>query len=122
MSPPCSVLIVDDEEDLRAALADLLADEGFAVAQAENGAVALGWLRSHSAPDLVLLDLLMPVMNGLRFRQEQLADPALAAIPTVAITAGRVTGEQAEAMQVMAILYKPLDLVQLLSMLQRCRS
>lgn len=82
-----SVLVVEDDPDIREALAEALGYEGYDVLLAENGQEALDVLREHSRPHVILLDLLMPVMSGWQFRQEQLADPALAGIPVVVVSA-----------------------------------
>jgi CheY-like chemotaxis protein len=82
-----SILIVEDDLDIREALAEALGFEGYDVLLAENGQEALDVLRVGPLPHVILLDLLMPVMNGWEFRQEQLADPALAGIPVVVVSA-----------------------------------
>lgn len=83
------ILLVDDDVDLRDSLADALEAEGFSVMRAGNGEQALAHLRERgsAAPDVILLDLLMPVMNGWQFCQEKQRDPALARIPVVAMSA-----------------------------------
>jgi CheY-like chemotaxis protein len=83
------VLVVDDDASIREALSDLLGDEGYRVATATNGAEALTLLRppGELRPCVILLDLMMPVMNGQEFYAEQQRDPALATIPTVVISA-----------------------------------
>ncbi|WP_242344612.1 response regulator [Anaeromyxobacter terrae] len=82
-----AILIVEDDPDIREALAEALGCEGYDVALAENGQDALDVLHDGPRPDVILLDLLMPVMSGWQFRQEQLADPALAGIPVVIVSA-----------------------------------
>src|SRR4051794_32625764 len=79
------VLVVEDDASIRDALAQLLASEGYAVDTSENGARALDRLRSAAAPDVIVLDLRMPVMDGWQFRAEQRRDPDLASIPVIAI-------------------------------------
>lgn len=83
----CDVLVVDDDGDIREVLGDLLTTEGFSVASASNGEKALMWLRSSGRPSVILLDLMMPVMNGRAFRQAQLADPKLAEVPVIVMSA-----------------------------------
>ncbi|HEY0713398.1 MAG TPA: response regulator [Polyangia bacterium] len=80
------LLLVDDDDDLRVSLAEALEESGFAVVQAENGQRALALLESER-PDLVLLDLLMPVLNGWQFCQAKERNPATAAIPVIAMSA-----------------------------------
>jgi CheY-like chemotaxis protein len=82
-----SLLLVDDDEDLRTVLQQLLSDEGFHVHTARDGLEALTVLREIEPPGLILLDLMMPVMNGWRFREEQTRDRRLAGIPVIAMSA-----------------------------------
>jgi CheY-like chemotaxis protein len=85
---PAVVLVVDDDHDLRDAVTTLLEEGGFHAVGVCNGREALDLLRSDGArPSAILLDLMMPVMDGLQFREEQLADPDLAAIPVIVMTA-----------------------------------
>jgi len=87
------ILIVDDDDDIRLALAEVLEDEGYQVKTAANGNEALALLRSSESPCMILLDLMMPVMDGWAFREHQLKDPALADIPVYVISAaGNVAG------------------------------
>jgi CheY-like chemotaxis protein len=83
------VLVVDDDPAIREALADLLGDEGYHVVTAMNGVEALDKLRapSQTRPCVILLDLMMPLMNGQQFFAAQQQDAALASIPIVLISA-----------------------------------
>jgi CheY-like chemotaxis protein len=83
------VLVVDDDPAIREALSDLLGDEGYQVVTAMNGVEALDKLRepSQARPCVILLDLMMPLMNGHQFFAEQQQDAALASIPIVVISA-----------------------------------
>jgi CheY-like chemotaxis protein len=82
------VLLVEDDGDLRDAMADTLEESGYSVAAVSNGLECLEWLReADRPPSLILLDLMMPVMDGWQFRVEQLKDPKLAAIPVVILSA-----------------------------------
>jgi CheY-like chemotaxis protein len=84
------VLVVEDDPDIRATICEALEDNGYATAGAGNGVEALAYLRSAAEkPCLILLDLMMPVMDGQTFRAEQRADPAFADIPVVVISAYR---------------------------------
>lgn len=107
------VLVVDDDEGVRSAMAEVLADVGYDVATAANGQAALEWLRSQPLPSLILLDLMMPVLDGPQFRAAQLADDALRGIPVVVITAGGERGLH-DSMAVQAWLNKPIELDDLL--------
>ena len=88
-----TILIVDDDIDVRKSLSDFLEDEGYAVAAASNGRIALDLLRGGVRPAVILLDLMMPGMDGWDFRQAQLEDPALASVPVVMVTASGFSAE-----------------------------
>jgi len=111
-----SVLIVDDDEALRAVIAEALGDEGLTVSCSANGLEALKVLRSGLRPDVILLDLMMPVMDGWSFREEQSRDAALAAIPVVVVTAAQWLHKPIDAR---AILRKPFRLDELLGVMRR---
>ena len=76
-----SILVVDDDPDIRTSLAEILGDEGYRVAGARNGREALDYLRRRTRPSLILLDMMMPDMDGWLFRREQQKLPELASIP-----------------------------------------
>lgn len=80
-------MVVDDDPDIRETLAALLELEGHDVVCHSNGRLALDDLQKRDRPDLILLDLMMPVMNGWQFLIVKESDPELAAIPVIAITA-----------------------------------
>jgi CheY-like chemotaxis protein len=82
---PC-VLIVEDDMDVRELMNVLLTNHGFETMTATNGREALEQMR-HRRPCLVLLDLMMPIMDGWEFRAEQLREPSLADVPVVCVTA-----------------------------------
>src|SRR5947208_6432557 len=83
----CPVLIVEDDEDLREMMAQLLTLEGFQAATVANGREALEYLNSGARPDVILLDLMMPVMDGWEFRRRQQADPAVSGVPVIVLSA-----------------------------------
>lgn len=112
------VLIVDDDPDIRDVLDNLLSIYGYRVATAENGADALDKLRRGEDPCLILLDLMMPVMDGIQFREAQLSDPALAAIPVVLVSAGGDLAAKAAAVGAEG-LTKPVDMDVLLKTVNR---
>jgi CheY-like chemotaxis protein len=103
------VLIVDDNEDAREALAEIFQIDGFAVLTAANGQEALELLKIEH-PCVVLLDLMMPVMNGWEFLRRRKAQPELAKIPVIVISAvlDRAAGAQAAGAD--AVLIKPMNL------------
>ena len=112
-----TVMIVEDDADIRSYLAEILEDEGYEVARAADGAEALDRLRANTPPSAILLDLMMPVMDGWQFRRELLKDPALAAIPVIVLSG--VVDPQREAALLGAAGYvdKPFKLPQLLNLL-----
>jgi CheY-like chemotaxis protein len=108
------ILVVDDERDIRDTIVELLQDEGYAVEEARDGAEALAKAR-NCHPFVVLLDLMMPGMNGWEFRARQRGDPELSGIPVVVVSAlGRVPGVDAAG-----YLQKPFGLEDLLSEIRR---
>lgn len=106
--PVRSILIVEDDADIRATLGDVLEDEGYTVSAVANGREALDYLREHLSTSVVLLDLMMPVMDGFKFRTEQKNDPLLASIPVVVMTARGPL--EPGAIDVQDIVPKPLKL------------
>lgn len=106
------ILLVDDDSDLREALAELLIDEGFVVTEAANGRDALELLEKQPV-DLIVLDYMMPVMSGLEFRAQQRARPAIAGIPVVLLSAAKDCSDF-ETMAPDVILKKPFKLPMLL--------
>jgi CheY-like chemotaxis protein len=101
-------LVIEDDVDVREVLGDTLTDEGYQVVTAENGAEGLAQLRGMRDPCLVLLDLLMPIMNGWEFRSRQFADPRLRDVPVIVMTA--TTNIPEAKIQANAFLQKPVDL------------
>jgi CheY-like chemotaxis protein len=108
------ILVIDDDSDLRETLQMLLEQSGFLVTTAPNGRAALEALRSGARPGLILLDLMMPDMNGWQFLEALRADPSLASIPTVIMTAHR-----ANDLPLGDVLYKPFDRGNLLATIER---
>jgi two-component system chemotaxis response regulator CheY len=115
------VLIVEDQPDVRDTLADLLELEGYRVVTAANGAEALALLQQSAPPHVILRDLRMPVMNGWAFRQEQQASPVLALIPVVVISGERDVSAAASELQAAGHLAKPIEIQELLAVLERFR-
>jgi CheY-like chemotaxis protein len=114
---PDEILVVDDDVDIRESLVELLQAEGYVAVGAANGQEALGLLRSRRA-SVILLDLMMPVMDGFQFRREQLDDPALSQIPVVVVSAGGGCEQAALDMGVLGCVKKPLDVPRLLRMIR----
>ncbi len=113
------VLVIDDDPDILDAMSLVLDSAGYQVSTATNGKEALERLRAGTAPSVILLDLMMPVMNGWQFRAEQTQDPKLAAIPVVIITGAGETFEKTTLPGVDAYLQKPVSLARLLSTVKR---
>jgi two-component system cell cycle sensor histidine kinase/response regulator CckA len=108
---------VEDDADIREALDGLLSMEGFRVSGCSNGREALDWLRNSPKPDLILLDLMMPVMDGWQFRVAQKEDPELANIPVLALSADSTA--KAAAIDAEAYLKKPVDYDTLIDTIDR---
>jgi len=120
--PGCekTVLIVEDDPDLRAALAEVLQDGDYKPLLAENGAVALQELKSAARPPcVILLDVMMPVMDGREFRNVQQLDPALRGIPVIVLSAHAEASTAAAQMQAEGFLVKPVDLGTLMDAVER---
>jgi two-component system, chemotaxis family, chemotaxis protein CheY len=109
------LLVVEDDLDIREILEEVLVAEGYAVQVASNGQEALDSLRAAvELPNLILLDLMMPVKDGLAFREEQAQDPLLSALPIVIMSADAHIEEKRRRMQVPVAIKKPFDIELLL--------
>lgn len=116
------ILIVEDDSDLREALAQVLRDEGYDVLGAAHGAEALDSLRAGRRPCLILLDLAMPVMNGWQFRDIQRHDPEISGIPVIVLSAGQDLPAQMPVLGLQEFIRKPIRLEFLLDSVARfCR-
>ena len=117
---PKLILIVEDDRDVARLLAEVLETEGYRTAIAANGCEALDHLRkNHHRPDLILLDMMMPVMDGWKFREEQQKLPALASIPVVTVTADGDARGKAASIQAAGYIAKPLSIDSLLDEVER---
>jgi CheY-like chemotaxis protein len=110
------VLIAEDDDDVRDNLALLLEIRGYSVAKAANGRQALDLLVQAGAPCLLLLDLMMPVMDGWQLRAELLKDPFLARIPVVLLSGMADVDKAAQHLAAVEYLNKPVDLKKLYSL------
>jgi CheY-like chemotaxis protein len=120
--PAPSVLVVDDDEEIREVLAISLADAGYHVRQAGSGPEALASLRGVGPADLLLLDLMMPGMDGVQVCEALRRDPELATIPVIICTASGEGQEQSRLAGAAACMGKPFDLGKLLATVARlCR-
>jgi CheY-like chemotaxis protein len=112
------ILVVDDDDRLREALATRLGVEGYTIVEPSNGREALDRLR-EAEPCVILLDYAMPVMDGRAFRKAQKADARWSAIPVILITAHHLTAFEARSIDALAILQKPLSFETLAPVLER---
>lgn len=112
-----SILVVDDDTDLRETVGELLVEEGWRPRLCENGREALDLLRHGERPRLILLDLMMPEMNGWQFREEQLKDEGLSDIPVVVMTASR--GVDAPPITASEVIFKPIGMEELMDAVAR---
>jgi CheY-like chemotaxis protein len=113
------ILIVDDNQDVRDVLVELLTDVGYLVAAAANGQEAFTLLQQPPLPDLILANLMMPVMNGWVFLGQLKQDPRLAAIPVVVLSAVPDLAAQVPTLHAVAWLHKPVDVDELLETVAR---
>jgi CheY-like chemotaxis protein len=118
VSGPCTLLVVDDEEDIRLVMRMLFESRGYRVLEAAEGGEALTVLRQQR-PDVILLDLMMPGMDGVEFRAHQQKDPDLVAIPVVLISGGGGVAKKAEELGVAGYLTKPPELQHVLAEIAR---
>jgi CheY-like chemotaxis protein len=106
--------VVDDHADLRDAMAVLLQHHGFAVADASNGVEALEYLRSDQPAAAIILDLIMPVMDGWEFLAAWRTDPAYKPIPTLVLTGVPVAKLRQDELKGTMILTKPFTFDELM--------
>jgi CheY-like chemotaxis protein len=110
-----AVCVIDDDADIREILSDVLNQEGYEVVVAGDGESALNRLRARADGwSLIILDLMMPRMNGWEFRRQQLQDPALASIPVVLLTGAGNAAATTDDLSVAGVIEKPVDLDALL--------
>jgi len=108
---PASILLVDDDPDIRSAVKEFLHHEGFTVVPAPNGADALNTLRTGFRPNVIVLDIMMPVMDGWDFRAAQLADPSLRDIPVIVISASGFGRDTLRSqLRTFEVVSKPIEL------------
>lgn len=117
------IMIIEDSSDIQELVKMLYESEGYSVAAAPEGRKALELLRELDAlPSFILLDLMMPVMDGYEFRREQLNDSDLAAIPVVVMTADANAEAKAKSLNAADFLKKPVEVAALLELAEKyCR-
>jgi CheY-like chemotaxis protein len=113
------VLIVEDDPAIREMLVAVLEDEGYHVATAEHGQAALDYLaRTAERPRAILLDLMMPTMNGWQFREVQRRTPGIADIPVIVLSAIARLDDERVQLDVAATITKPVDIPTLLETIE----
>jgi CheY-like chemotaxis protein len=117
--PHGSILVIEDDGGVRESLAEILRMEGYRVHCCADGQQALDYLQSAPLPGLILLDLMMPVMNGWVFRDQQQQEQSLSSVPVVLISGVDDVGQQAAALGTVAYLTKPIDIGELLDTVAR---
>jgi len=114
------VFLIEDDQDIRASIVDVLTEEGFDIEWASDGEEALKKLRNGSIkPKLILLDMRLPVKDGYQFRHEQRNDPYLSEIPVVIISADGRLHEKTGHLDARELLKKPVDIDDLVGTVQR---
>ena len=111
-------MVVDDDPDILEALAEILEVEGFRIRRARNGKEALERL-GPEPPDLILLDLMMPVMDGWDFAQKMRAIPDLVPPPIIVLSADRNVAAKSREIGAVAYLSKPFELEELLALVRK---
>ena len=113
------ILIVEDDPDVAQSVAEVLKASGYSTAVAANGREALDQLQASVLPDLILLDLMMPVMDGWQFREEQRKSVALDAVPVVIVTADGNARGKAAAIHAAGHVGKPATIDDLLDAVEQ---
>lgn len=117
---PKTVAIIEDDVGIRDSIAEVLKEEGYRVLAANHGRDALDQLNQQSGrPCVILLDLMMPVMDGWAFRAEQKLHPSLGSVPVIIMTADANAKDKAQALGAQGHMNKPVDLDQLLAAIQQ---
>ena len=88
-----NILLIEDDDGIRDSVAECLSSEGYSVASVANGIEGLEWLRRENHADLIVLDLVMPMMNGAQFLEVVRGDPVYRRVPVVLMTAAMPTPE-----------------------------
>jgi CheY-like chemotaxis protein len=114
-----NVLIVEDDYDIRTSMSMMLKLDGYTVTTADNGLAALEILKNNPLPCIIILDLMMPVMSGIEFRERQLDSEVWAGIPVVVVSAAVSSEEKARELNVAAFLTKPIDYEKLCELIEQ---
>ena len=121
MVPGDRILVVEDDEDIREVMQEVLAAEGFHVDVATDGLDALGKLEVGAPAPLILLDMMMPRMDGETFLKALRGNPALADALVVVISGNAAAREKASDFQAVACLVKPFELDEMLGLVRRIK-
>ncbi len=121
MTDPFDVLVVEDDDDVREALLLLLDNEGVHAVGATDGLDALGRIEAGFRPSLILLDLMMPVMDGEKFLRARKANPALASIPVVVVSAMQRMRVDPVELDVDEMIPKPVNPVRVIDLVRHYR-
>jgi CheY-like chemotaxis protein len=113
-----AVLVVEDDDEIRELVSEMLAENGFTVVTAANGQEALDRLGAAARPCVILLDLMMPVMDGWQLRSRLLADPSLRDIPVIVVSGAADLHESVDALKAARVLTKPVKWPALLESVQ----
>lgn len=112
-SPRCTILVVDDDQETQEMLRVALEADGYTVASARTGRDAIDYLRSHAETCAILLDLMLPGMDGAQFHAVQRRDRSLAWIPVIVMSGAVDADSRARAMAAQRLVRKPIDLDEL---------
>lgn len=113
------ILVIEDDAETRRAMTLVLELEGYKVVGMPDGRQALDHLRSDGRPCVILLDLMMPVLDGMEFRREQQRDPAIASIPVVVVSADGSVRQKAASLGAQDYLQKPIEVSRLVDLVRR---
>ena len=111
------VMVIDDDENVRSVLTDLLREEGYRVVAFADGGEGLAYLSAGELPDLILLDLMLRAVDGWQFRAEQMMNPVLASIPVIVVTAAPAAAHHSDLD--VEVVPKPFEMRVLLSKTRR---
>jgi CheY-like chemotaxis protein len=117
-SAPHKVLVVEDDREIRETMLEIFEEAGFSAVAAGHGQAALEYLdRTNHVPCIILLDLMMPIMDGVTFRERQRQDPRFADVPVILMSAFRDVDEHAREIKPVAVLKKPVHIDDLIGIL-----
>jgi CheY-like chemotaxis protein len=119
MKGKCEILLIDDEADMRIALAELLEDEGYTVCQAKDGKKGLQFLQDNPKPKLILLDYMMPEMGGAEFCEKLRLNSQWASIPVALVSAATLSKEKRASMGLAAFIEKPIQIEKFLAIVEQ---